>query len=248
MAKEKHNQILFSIIIPFLDESNVIDSLLINLEQVFGLAAEGGEQVELIFVDGGSQDDSQQKIKGFFRNICFEQVSLISSEAGRAKQMNAGAKLAKGKCYVFLHVDTLLSRDTLNVLNNFLQQHEKAWGSFTLKLDDENFSYRLLESMINLRSELTKVVTGDQVLFVKQDVFDEISGFPDIALMEDVAITKKLRTLTKPYRVKTPVVSSSRRWKKKGMLKTILLMWYLRLAFVLGVHPDRLFKKYYSNE
>ncbi len=246
MQEEK---IALSVIIPFLNESSVIDALLANIEKAFPLHYYLNKKDELlcefIFVDGGSSDDSKQKIQDFIQKNA--RCSITSSEKGRAKQMNAGALEAKGECCLFLHADTRLPDNTVELLLGFLKQKEKVWGSFSMKFDDEGVVFRLLAWMINRRSGLTQVVTGDQALFVRSDIFKELKGFPDIPLMEDVAMTKSLREYSQPFRIKDAVMTSSRRWKSKGLIRTILMMWFLRFAYLVGIHPKRLVSWYYPD-
>ena len=172
---------------------------------------------------------------------------MIESQKGRAKQMNAGAKDAKGDAYLFLHADTLLPNKVCQELMSFLVQNKKVWGSFSIDFDDKTFPFRCLAWMINRRSELTQVVTGDQAMFVKRQAFLKLGGFPDIPLMEDVAITKALKKYSTGFRSSQSVITSSRRWKHKGLLRTIMFMWFLRLAYVLGISPERLSSWYYPN-
>jgi len=240
---------VLSVIIPFLNESASIEKLLLNIDEVFPEIefVRGRRKLayEFIFVDGGSIDETPKKINKHFQNK--SNVFILESEKGRAKQMNIGALKANGDAYLFIHADTLLPNTACHVLMDFFEQNKKVWGSFSISFDDNAIPFRLLSWMINRRSELTQVVTGDQALFVKRDNFEKLGGFPDIPLMEDVAITKKLRKYSSGFRCKDAVITSSRRWKHKGLLRTIMLMWFLRLAYVLGVSPKRLASWYYPD-
>lgn len=244
------DEILISIIIPFLNESAVIEDLFLNITQTFPVNSflEENKKVsyEVIFVDGGSRDNTSDKIRNIFGEN--KNHEIISSAKGRSIQMNTGAKQAKGQCLLFLHADTRLPDKSMDLLTTFCQQHEKSWGSFSIKFDDEHLAFRLLARMINWRSELTRVVTGDQAIFVKQETFHSLGGFPEIPLMEDVAFTKRLKKCSAPYRIKQAATTSSRRWKSKGLLRTIGLMWFLRFAYVIGVSPGRLASWYYPND
>ena len=123
----------------------------------------------------------------------------------------------------------------------------KQWGRFDVRLSGTHRLFRVIEFFMNWRSRITGIATGDQAIFVKREAFDEVGGFPRLALMEDVSISKRLKKISRPFCSRLMVVSSSRKWEEKGIVSTILLMWRIRLAFFFGAHPDRLARIYYDS-
>lgn len=236
-----------SIIIPVLNEAASIGE---NLQH---LISNMTQPVEIIVVDGGSDDNTIEIVRRY-------DVKLISSDSGRAKQMNVGAAAASGDMLLFLHSDTILpdifytlgfhesgfSELTLVEQHSDKAQQYSQWGFFKIKLDGRHWMYRVIESMINLRSGLTRIATGDQCIFVASEVFDALNGYKDIPLMEDVELSKRLNLLAKPRIIKHAVTTSSRRWEHRGILSTIVLMWRLRFLFFIGVAPKELAKSYSS--
>jgi rSAM/selenodomain-associated transferase 2 len=215
-----------SIVIPTLNEASHIESLLAQLSD---------ENVELIVVDGGSDDQTVQRAS--------VQAQLVYSSTGRALQMNAGAAIASGDWLWFLHADTQLSQP-LKAYIDEITQSSSVWGRFKVRLDDARFIFRVIERLMNARSCFTSVATGDQGLFVDRRLFDELGGYPELSLMEDVALSKRLRKVMPVKCSALPLITSARRWQQCGVLKTIVLMWWLRLAYVLGVSPARLSQWY----
>lgn len=225
------SNIQLSVIIPILNESKTIIAQLQCLQKKIKSSS---ANVEIIVVDGGS-DDSSAQLATPYADI------VLSSARGRALQMNAGATVASGDSLLFLHSDTVLPDVPFPFLhNNF------SWGFYYVRLSGASLWFRIIETMICLRSRLTRVATGDQCLFIKTSVFKELQGFASIPLMEDVEISKRLRKKYIPMIVQSPVVTSSRRWEKKGMIKTILLMWLLRALYFFGVSPEKLHRYYYQ--
>lgn len=223
---------LFSLIIPVLNEAGQIESRLKALQR---LREQG---FELLVVDGGSTDGSQE----LARPLVDE---LLVSPPGRARQMNTGAASANGDWLVFLHLDTTLPDTADASLAALSSSGAGEWGWFDVRLDNTRWPYRLIGSCMNLRARLTRVCTGDQTLVVRSTVFNELGGFPPLPLMEDVAMSKLLRRRTRPRVLQPPVTTSSRRWERQGYLRTIVLMWRLRLLYFLGVSPERLVRLYY---
>lgn len=226
-----------SIIIPVLNESAALKA---NLPLLQHWRRDG---TEVIVVDGGSSDDSITMCKGLVDH-------LLTTTAGRARQMSAGAQIARGDVLMFLHVDTLLPAMSPQFLLQALAVGRGyAWGRFDVRLSGTHPAFRVIETMMNLRSRLTGIATGDQAMFVRRDVFEQVGGFTDIPLMEDVRLSKVLRARTgQPLCLREWVHSSSRRWEKHGIVRTVVLMWWLRLAYVMGVDPERLHRRYYRQK
>ena len=218
-----------SIIIPVLNEADCLDQ---GLARLFALQWVTNH-AEVIISDGGSNDGSLD-IAGKYP------CSIVRSNPGRATQMNTASKLAQGKFLLFLHADSTLPED----FNCFIETDAK-WGFYRLRLSDNALVYRIIETAINLRTRFSHVAGGDQGLYFKRNFFESINAYPKIPLMEDIAICKAARRLAKPFVIGSAISSSNRRWRNNGIVKTVLLMWSLRLAFWLGVDPRRLHKIYY---
>jgi rSAM/selenodomain-associated transferase 2 len=191
----------------------------------------------VILVDGGSEDGTPE-IAGSAVDL------LVISDRGRAIQMNAGARQAGGDIYIFLHADTLLPWESLQAMLGQFGASDSAWGRFDVRLSNDRFMLRLIGWLINRRTRLTGIATGDQAIFVRREAFETIGGFPEIALMEDIEISRRLKRLTPPLSLREHVTTSSRRWDERGIVRTTLLMWRLRLAYAFGADPERLAKKY----
>ena len=190
----------------------------------------------MIVVDGGSTDETFALAK-----ISADQV--IRSTRGRAKQMNAGAAVASGDVLLFLHADTFLPDGADTILKN-IPLNDQTWGRFDVRLSGPSWLFRAIEQGMNLRSRLTGIATGDQAIFVSRQCFINTGGFPEIALMEDIAFSKLLKRLSKPVCLNEKVTTSSRRWEKYGPVRTIVRMWCLRLRYYFGGDPARLVKHY----
>jgi len=219
-----------TIIIPVYNEAEILSDFLADLFASF----ENSPNIEVLLCDGGSSDSSVQIAKQF-------PCKIINSPAGRARQMNTAAAEAKGEWLVFVHADTSLPDHWMNLVTS----SSAPWGRFDIKLEGNHQMYRIVERLINWRSSLTSVATGDQVLFFRQDFFRQLNGYENIPLMEDIAISKAARKKAKPLQIRQTVITSSRRWQEKGVVKTILTMWILRLAYWLGVSPHTLHRYYY---
>ena len=219
-----------SVVIPTLNEAANLPQLLQRLRTQWPAA-------ELVVADGGSSDDTV----ALAEPLCDR---LVQSKPGRANQMNAGVRAAGGDYLLFLHADSLPGIDETQLQEMLAES--PSWGFCRVRLSGDGWAFRLISWSINRRSALTRVATGDQMLFVARNVFDEIDGFEEIPLMEDVALSKRLRRLAPPKIVETPVTTSSRRWRERGVLRTVMQMWALRLAYVCGVSPERLHRSYYG--
>jgi len=230
----KHKKL--SIIIPCLNEADNIVSTLTPLQS---LRQRGHE---IILSDGGSSDNTIQLSKNRV-DLC------INSAPGRAVQMNTGAKAATGDVLCFLHADTIAVDDIdKKILSAFTQSDKHSgfkWGFFNVALDGSSWQFRIIERLINMRSCITSIATGDQGIFISHDTFDALGGFSDTPLMEDIELTKRLKKISNPFCIKnTPLITSSRRWEKHGIVSTVLLMWQLRLRYFLGTPASKLAKLY----
>ncbi|MBS4083758.1 MAG: TIGR04283 family arsenosugar biosynthesis glycosyltransferase [Rhizobiales bacterium] len=220
---------MISIIVPVLNEGAGLAAFLAKLQP---LRAAG---TEIVLVDGGSTDDTIAEAAGRVERI-------LSAPRGRSRQMNAGAAAAKGDILLFLHADTELPLNACDAIRRALSK--RAWGRFDIRIEPAGMALRLISRLMNLRSRLTGIATGDQALFVQRVAFEKVGGFPDIALMEDVAISKLLKRECRPECLSQQVITSGRRWERGGLLATVLLMWRLRIKFFLGVDADRLAVEY----
>lgn len=219
-----------SFVIPVLNEEVRVGPLLALLQRDFPGA-------QRIVVDGGSAD-------GTVAAAMPGATQLLLGEAGRAAQMNLGGRAASGDYLLFLHADSC-PRFAAAELERALGTAPE-WGFFPLRLDGHRAVFRLLEQAISLRSRYSGIGTGDQMLFLRRDLFLDCGGFAPIPLMEDVELCKRLRRSAAPLVPELAVETSSRRWEQRGVLRTVLQMWGLRLAYVLGVAPQRLWQIYYG--
>jgi rSAM/selenodomain-associated transferase 2 len=223
--------VALSIVIPCLDEAQGIAAA---LDALAPLRRRG---TEVIVVDGGSADDT--------RAIAAGRADLVLTSArGRAVQMNAGAARACGDVLLFLHADTALPQDADTLLRDALAQSAASWGRFDVAIRGRHPLLRVIAAAMNLRSRWTGIATGDQAIFVLRRIFDRAGGYPPIALMEDVALSEKLRRTGRPVCIRERAVTSGRRWEEHGVVRTVLLMWRLRLAYRLGASPDSLALRY----
>ena len=220
--------LVLSIIIPVLNEAEEIENLLLSLQPI------RGRNSELIVVDGGSSDATLERAAG----LCDQ---LLESPAGRAKQMNCGAAMAQGDQLLFLHADTRLP---LALIRGDMKIPREGWGFFPVSLSGEHWQLRWVEEGINWRSVVTSVATGDQAIFCNRALFAQVQGYPDIVLMEDVLISKRLKKLCKPELLDERVLTSSRRWEANGIFRTVVTMWWLRFVFWLGCKPETVARQY----
>ncbi len=186
-------------------------------------------------VDGGSTDATVTLAGGLADRT-------VSAPRGRARQMNAGAALARGEVLWFVHADTQVPLGADTRILEALSQG--CWGRFDIRLSGRGPLLRMVERLVNLRSRVSGIATGDQGIFVRRAAFDAVGGFPDIPLMEDVAISCALRRLGWPRCLRMRLITSSRRWESRGTLKTVWLMWCLRAAYALGADPRELARRY----
>ena len=222
-------KISLSIIIPVRNEASHLPSLLNALQK------RKSDNTEVIVVDGCSEDDT-------LNVICQRKNRILHSEPGRAQQMNTGAQHAKGEYLWFLHADSKVDFDFESIIESGLKN--KKWGWFNVRLSNTKIIFRVIESMMNYRSKITSVATGDQGIFIHKNIFIEQGLFPSIALMEDVKFSKKIRSSESPFISDTPLETSARRWEENGPIRTIFKMWTLRLLFFIGASPNWLNKQY----
>jgi rSAM/selenodomain-associated transferase 2 len=220
-----------SVIVPVLDEEK---QLATTLEGLLALAPH-----EILVVDGGSSDRSRE-IAGRLG------VNVMSAERGRARQMNQGAAQATGEVLLFLHADTRLPSSAFAEIRDAFTDADCVGGRFDVELEGDHWMLPVVARMISERSRLTKVATGDQALFVRRGVFEQMGGFPDIPLMEDIAFCRSLKLMGRVACLRSRVVSSGRRWEIDGVWRTIFRMWTLKLLYLGGVSPARL-KQYYGD-
>jgi len=218
-----------SIVVPTFNEADNIVATLLPLQV---LRQQGHE---IIVADGGSDDATIELASPLSDKI-------INAPRGRARQMNAGAQIANSDVLLFLHADTLLPDNAVELIQHSLQT--KQWGRFDVQLSGRQPLLRVVALMMNWRSRLSGIASGDQAIFINRALFDSIGGYADIPLMEDIDISKRLKHLSHPACINARLTTSSRRWEQHGILKTIILMWRLRLAYFLGAKPEQLARLY----
>ena len=220
------------IVIPVLDEADTIG------ERIAALRGPRDRGAHVVVVDGGSAD-------GTVDAAWATGVEVIGAPRGRASQMNAGARDGDEAILLFLHADTHLPEHADDLVRDALVASTgHDWGRFDVRIDSPRLLLRVVSFSMNWRSHLSGIVTGDQAIFVRRSLFDSVSGFPDLALMEDVALSKLLRRHGRAARIRTPVVTSARRWEQHGAWRTITLMWRTRLEYYFGADPDQLAVRY----
>ncbi len=220
-----------TIVMPVLNEAVSLEGFLQSLQP---LREEG---VEVILADGASQDGTVE-----IATPLVDQV--LSAPRGRARQMNVGAQVARGDILLFLHADTHLPQGAITTITTQLAQSKKAWGRFDVQIVGQPFMLKVIAAMMNLRSRLSGIATGDQAIFVRREDFVAIGGFPDQPLMEDIEISKRLKRRSSPLCIRERVKTSGRRWEKYGVWRTIFLMWRLRLLYWLGYSAEKIARAY----
>ncbi|WP_417663175.1 TIGR04283 family arsenosugar biosynthesis glycosyltransferase [Pseudomonas sp.] len=222
---------LLSVIIPARNEAQTLPLLLRDLAALRTAGA------EIILVDGGSEDATCA--------IAAPLVDqLLSSKPGRALQMNTGAAAAHGDYLWFVHADTRIDPGSIqSLLDTLLEQ--PLWGRFDVRLSGKGMLLRLIGSMINLRSRVSAIATGDQGIFVARKTFESLNGYASIPLMEDVELCRRLKVLVRPRCLRPALLTSSRRWEQNGILRTVVLMWRIRLGYYFGASPESLARQYH---
>jgi len=220
-----------SIIVPILNEAPQLPELFAHLLPMQRAGC------EIIFADGGSDDGSATLV-----NVAGYRV--VNAERGRARQMNAGAAVATNEVLLFLHADTRLPEGAMHHITQSLSRGEHCWWRFDVCITGRPFMLSVIGQMMNWRSRLTGIATGDQAMFVQRAAFEQLQGFPDQPLMEDIELSKRLKTLSHPVCLRQCVTTSGRRWEARGVWQTIFLMWRLRWQYWLGVDAAHLVRLY----
>ncbi len=220
-----------SIVVPLLNERTQLPRLIEHLTPL-----RDRDDCEILLVDGGSEDGSAELVaEAGFR--------VLTAPRGRALQMNAGAAASSGDTLLFLHADTRLPDNVLSLVERALADG-KSWGRFDLRIGGDSFWFPMIAALINWRSCLTGIATGDQAMFVRRDVYEWVGGFPVQPLMEDIELSKRLRRHSRPACLRARAVTSGRRWQRYGVVRTILLMWRLRFDYWRGVPAKVLARRY----
>ena len=220
-----------SIVVPMLNEAEALPELLAHLS----IWRERG--CEVVLVDGGSSDGSAQLARA-------ARFKLIDSACGRGLQMNAGAAACHGEILLFLHADTRLPDTAEVAVRCAMANAARHWGRFDVRIDGRPAMLRVVAAAMNLRSRLSGIATGDQAIFVRRALFEAVGGFPELALMEDIALSARLRRQWRPVCLRQRVRTCGRRWEQRGVWRTIVLMWRLRWAYWRGVPAERLAEAY----
>lgn len=218
-----------SIIIPTLNEGVGVSAFLSQLQPL-------RNDCELILADGGSSDNTRAKANGLVDHI-------VDCNKGRAVQMNAGAAIASAPILLFLHADTFLPVNAIEAIRRGFEEDHR-WGRFDIQLDDASKILSIVAWMMNKRSRWSGIATGDQAIFIEKTLFEQLSGFAEISLMEDIDLSSRLKKYEKPYCIDSKISTSARRWNSFGIVKTIGLMWWIRLQYFLGVKPNYLAELY----
>lgn len=216
-----------TVVVPVLDEA---DGIAAHLRRLQGLRARG---VEIVVADGGSTDRTVDRVGHLADRV-------VVAQRGRASQMNAGARGARGDVLLFLHADTQLPDGAEWAIAAGLARTGRVWGRFDVRIAARHPALGVVARLMNARSRLTGIATGDQAVFVARAAFEEIGGYPDLPLMEDIALSRALKRISPPVCLRERVVTSGRRWENHDVARTIWSMWRLRLAFALGADPRSL--------
>ncbi|WP_444900099.1 TIGR04283 family arsenosugar biosynthesis glycosyltransferase [Microbulbifer sp. VAAC004] len=221
----------YSVIVPLLNEREQLPKLVAQLRELVAYSS-----CEIILVDGGSSDGSAEIATA-------AGLRVIQSQRGRALQMNAGASVACGSWLLFLHADTRLPQGALSAIAS-ASVRGAQWGRFNIRISGDSLWFPLISTMINWRSRLSGIATGDQAIFVRRSLFNEVGGYARQPLMEDIELSRQLLKIARPHCLRQRVTTSGRRWQKFGIWRTVLLMWRLRFDYWRGVPAECLAKRY----
>lgn len=224
-----------AIVVPIFNEAMALPHLLTALSDLLEEKAAKAD-LEIIFADGGSNDDTVALIKK-------AGLRVIAAPKGRAWQMNAGAAQTTGEVLLFLHADTQLPTNALEAITSSLVG-KVCWGRFDVRIAGTAWMLPVVARMMNWRSRLSGIATGDQAMFMTRSAFQAIGGFPEQALMEDIEASHRMRQLSPPACISSPVITSGRRWETRGVWSTIFLMWRLRWSYWRGQSPQQLAELY----
>jgi rSAM/selenodomain-associated transferase 2 len=216
-----------SIVIPVLNEAGGVEGCLAALRPLRDRGA------EVVVVDGGSADGTPERVRA-------GADAVLTAPRGRASQMNRGAEAVQGNVLLFLHADTRLPDRADDLIRAALETPGPVWGRFDVAIEGRHPLLPVVAALMNLRSRLTGIATGDQAIFVTRQAFANVGGYADLPLMEDITLSARLKKLSRPACIAARVTTSGRRWEKHGVLRTILTMWRLRLAFFAGADPRAL--------
>lgn len=217
-----------SVIIPALNEEETIEGTLGHVIDIPG--------VEVIVSDGGSSDRTVE--------IAQRRAMVVSSVCGRGCQMNSGASVATGEILLFLHADTVLPQGWVDRISSVMADKRVVGGAFSLSIDSDKLSHKIIAAAANIRSGITRLPYGDQGIFVRRSAFEKIGGFKDILIMEDVDLMRRVKKVGKIVLLKDKVKTSARRWEKEGAVYTTLRNWFILSLYYLGVSPERLYRLY----
>ncbi len=226
---------MLSVIIPVLNEAQGIRAALSVLQP---LRSAGNE---ILVADGGSTDATRDLARALAD-------AVIDAPRGRARQMNAAARNARGDILLFLHADTTLPEGAAVRIADALAASEKNWGRFDVRIAGGSAWFPVIAFLMNWRSRITGIASGDQAIFVRRAVFEKIGGFAPLPLMEDIDLCARLKRQSRPLCLREKVLTSGRRWEKHGVARTLVLMWWLRLRYFLGTSPDALARSYYRGD
>lgn len=228
-----------AVIIPTLNEEHTVSRVLLALQSF--------QFHEIFIVDGGSEDRTSELVQSHLQDTSHGHTEVLLGGRGRARQMNAGASRANADVLLFLHADTLLPSTALSDIENAMNQHDCVGGRFDVQFQPDRGWAWVISRFMNSRSRLSRISTGDQAIFVRRTVFQELGGYADIPLMEDIELSYRLKQRGPIAAVRSKVTTSFRRWEQHGALRTILHMWGLRFLFWIGIRPERLQHYYAAN-
>lgn len=223
-----------SVIIPTLNEEQALGQTLTSLPSALVL--------ETIIVDGGSTDSTLAIARAFCTTL--SNTRIVGAPTGRARQMNEGAKASRGDILLFLHADTQMPHDASLIIESALAHPTVVGGRFDVQFDTRSSWGQIISTLMNWRSRTSGIATGDQAIFVRRHIFEQLGGFADIPLMEDIEFSRRLKRFGSIVPLRQAVRTSFRRWEQQGPLRTILLMWTLRFLYWTGVSPSRLNRWY----